>query len=79
MKHGYIVTDGLSFVQTFLEQAYESKQDCFYAAVSIVILRETIWGHNTYRTQRGRIVRKAGIIRQQSVGQPVHKVQRNFL
>ena len=42
-KNGYIVTDGLSFVHTFLVHAYGSRQACFYAAITIAFHRETVW------------------------------------
>lgn len=62
--NGYVITDGVSFVQTFLVSAYESRRACLYAAISVAVCRETIWGHHNHHMQHGRIVRKAGIIRE---------------
>jgi hypothetical protein len=73
--HGYVVTDGLSYVRTFLEREYDSRQACLYAAASTAILKETIWGNS----RRGKIVRKVGIIRRPNAEPPIYKVQQNFL
>jgi hypothetical protein len=77
--HGYVITDGLSFVRTFLVNAYESRQACFYAALTLAIQQESVWCNRNHRPERGRIVRKVGVIRQQSVEQPAYKVQRTLL
>jgi hypothetical protein len=47
-KNGYVVTDGISFVQTFLLNAYETRQACLYAAVTVAFLRETVWSHHNH-------------------------------
>jgi hypothetical protein len=65
-SNAYVVTDGLTFVKTFLIRAYESRQACFFDAVTTAVLEETVWDHN----RRGRIVKKIGVIRERSVGRP---------
>jgi hypothetical protein len=77
-SHGYVITDGMSFVKTFWTRHYESRQTCFYAAISSAALLENVWGLRNHQPIRGRIVRKAGIILK-SVEQPTRKVQRNLL
>ncbi len=72
--HGYVITDGLTFVKTFWIRTYGNRRECFYAAVEAAVLMETIWGHHDDRPKRGRIVRKAGIIREGFVGRP-YKVE----
>ena len=64
--HGYVITDGMSFVQTFLVNTYESRQACLYAAITVAIHHETLWCNRNNRIDRGRIVRKAGAIRANS-------------
>ena len=61
-KNSYVVTDGISFVQTFLVRKYLSRQVCFYDATSTALLKETLYGFHNAITHRGRIVRKVGIV-----------------
>lgn len=69
LTNGYIVTDGCSFVRTFLFRQFDSRQACFFAAVSTILAKETIWGMRNQQLQRGKIVRKAGIIHcERSIG-----------
>jgi len=53
--HGYVITDGLTFVKTFWLRSYYTQQECFYAAIEAAILMETVWGHHNHQTIRGRI------------------------
>lgn len=62
IKTGYIVTDGVSFVQTFFFRGYESRLACFIAAVDAVSNKETICGHHNKRLHHGKILRKAGTV-----------------
>ena len=72
--HGYVITDGLTFVKTFWIHTYGTRRECFYAAVSSAVMLESVWGHRNNQAHHGRIVRKAGIIREGLVGRP-HKVK----
>ena len=72
--HGYVITDELTFVKTFWLRHYNSQQECFFDAISTIVLMESIWGHTNNQTRRGRILLKAGIIREGFVGRP-HKVK----
>lgn len=69
--HGYILTDGLSFVQTFLVNSYDTRQACLFAAISTAFTKETIWNQHLHR---GRIVKKAGIIHEGRIRRP-HKIE----
>jgi hypothetical protein len=64
--NGYVVTDGLTFIKTFLVRAYGTRHACLVAAVSLALLEETVWNGSS----RGRIVKKIGVIRERSVGRP---------
>ena len=75
--HGYVITDGLTFVKTFWISTYGNRQDCFYAAVSAAVLMETVWGHHNNQPKRGRILRRMGVI-WPNAGQPSHTVQRTL-
>ena len=65
-SNGYVVTDGITFVKTFLFRSYESRQACFFAAVNDAIFEETVWD----RHRRGKIVKKIGVIRERFIGRP---------
>lgn len=61
-KNSYVITDGISFVQTFLVRKYSSRQACFFDASSTALSKETLFGFRNASTYRGRIVRKVGIV-----------------
>ena len=65
-SNGYVVTDGITFVKTFLLQAYESRQACFFAAVTEAIFEETVWDGQ----RCGKIIKKIGVIRERFIGRP---------
>ena len=74
IKNGYIITDGISFVQTFLVNAYESRKACLCAAITTAFLHETVWGQHLNRPQYGKIVKKGGTICGRHIGQP-HQIE----
>jgi len=68
LKNGYVVTDGISSVHTFMFTDFPSRHECLVAAATTAFALETIWGNHQNIVKRGKLVKRAGIVYERPKG-----------